>query len=375
MSLYTQYSKKIIRRVLNIPGFHTKRKIVVIESDDWGSIRMPSSETYHTLKSEGHRVENLSFNRYDSLASEKDLSELFNVLLSVKDKHGNPAKITANTIVANPDFKKIKASEYKSYFYEPFTDTLKRYSEHANAFNLWKEGIGAGVFQPQFHGREHLNVPRWMHALQNNLGKVRRAFDLEMYDLSEGAEVSENTFVDALNFSSETELEFQKQSLTEGLDLFETLFGFRSKTIIAPCYIWSNKLNHTLHLAGVKAFQGGWYQMEPMANAGHKMNRRFHFTGQKNKYNQLYMVRDVHFEPSIDADVDGISDAIERIELSFKNHKPAIISSHRINFIGFLNSENRDRNLIQFQKLLKEVVKRWPDVEFMSSDQLVDVMC
>ena len=26
-------------------GFHTKRKLVVIESDDWGSIRMPSKET------------------------------------------------------------------------------------------------------------------------------------------------------------------------------------------------------------------------------------------------------------------------------------------------------------------------------------------
>jgi len=37
--------KKIaMRNVANIPGWRTDRKIVVIESDDWGAIRMPSKE-------------------------------------------------------------------------------------------------------------------------------------------------------------------------------------------------------------------------------------------------------------------------------------------------------------------------------------------
>lgn len=35
------------RHFLNLPGWHTRRKIVVIESDDWGSIRMPSKEVKH----------------------------------------------------------------------------------------------------------------------------------------------------------------------------------------------------------------------------------------------------------------------------------------------------------------------------------------
>lgn len=36
----------ITHNLLNIPGWRTNRKIVVIESDDWGSIRMPSQEVY-----------------------------------------------------------------------------------------------------------------------------------------------------------------------------------------------------------------------------------------------------------------------------------------------------------------------------------------
>jgi hypothetical protein len=55
------------------------------------------------------------------LANETDLKALFEVLHSVNDKNGNPAIITANTIVANPGFDKISDSDYQEYHYEPFT--------------------------------------------------------------------------------------------------------------------------------------------------------------------------------------------------------------------------------------------------------------
>lgn len=41
---------KVKRYIQNLPGKSTKRKLVVIESDDWGSIRMPDKETYHNVK-------------------------------------------------------------------------------------------------------------------------------------------------------------------------------------------------------------------------------------------------------------------------------------------------------------------------------------
>lgn len=34
----------------NLPGWHTRRKIVVIESDDWGSIRMPEFENIRSIR-------------------------------------------------------------------------------------------------------------------------------------------------------------------------------------------------------------------------------------------------------------------------------------------------------------------------------------
>src|SRR5664279_2883782 len=100
--------QQISRRLSNIPGWRTKRKIVVIESDDWGAIRMASKEVLDKLIKAGVPIADCRFNNNDSLASEDDLSSLFEVLQSVKDKNSNPAVFTAVSVVANPDFNKIE---------------------------------------------------------------------------------------------------------------------------------------------------------------------------------------------------------------------------------------------------------------------------
>jgi hypothetical protein len=362
------------RNLLHLPGWHINRKIVVIESDDWGSIRMPSKQVYQDLLDKGIAVNNLSYNRYDSLASETDLSALFDVLHSVKDKNGRPAVITANTIVANPDFDKIRASGFSQYFYEPFTETLKRYPEHQKSFEIWKQGINAGVFKPQFHGREHLNVKRWLRALREDIGHVRLAFDYQMFDLSTDTSISQNSFMEALNFEDKKELEFQKTAIIEGTMLFERILGYRSISFIAPCYTWSNEINATLKDAGIQCFQGSWFQFEPVEGVDHKFRKVFHYTGQRNKLGQIYLVRNAAFEPSDAPDFDWTHDILSRAKIAFRLGKPLIIGSHRINYIGFIDQLNRKRNLPKLKNLLLELLKQWPDIEFMSSDELCNLI-
>lgn len=364
--------QSIYRNLANIPGFRTDRKIVVIESDDWGSIRMPSKHVYSTLLNNSYRVDELEYTKFDSLASETDLEKLFDVLNSTRDQYGNPAIITANTIVANPDFEKIRNNDFTEYYYEPFTETLKRYPEHSNSFSLWQKGIKEQVFKPQFHGREHLNVTRWMKDLRNNKKNIRFAFEMEMYDLSVSKQVSEDTYVESLFFENEKELDFQNESIISGLNLFENLFGFRSKTFIAPCYIWSNKLNKTLFDNGIEAFQGNWVQFEPAPQKNKRFIKHFHYLGQRNELGQVYLTRNVPFEPFKAIEYDWVADALNRIEIAFRWNKPAIVNTHRANYIGFVFPENRDKNLILLKKLLDGIVRKWPDVEFMSSDMLID---
>lgn len=72
----------------NFWGWNTDRKIVVIESDDWGSIRMPSKNVYQQCLQSGYQVDQIAYERYDSLASEDDLELLFDLLSSFKDQGG-----------------------------------------------------------------------------------------------------------------------------------------------------------------------------------------------------------------------------------------------------------------------------------------------
>ena len=48
--MFAEIKQNVSRNLSNLPGWRTKRHIVVIESDDWGSIRMSSKESFHKLK-------------------------------------------------------------------------------------------------------------------------------------------------------------------------------------------------------------------------------------------------------------------------------------------------------------------------------------
>jgi hypothetical protein len=69
---------------------------------------------------------------------------------------------------------------------------------------------------------------------------------------------------------------------------------------------------------------------------------------------------------------NNIKNCLKDIENSFFFRKPAIITCHRLNFIGAISPKNRDNNLDILNELLTAILKKWPDVTFMSSDQLVD---
>lgn len=363
----------ISRNLINIPGWRTNRKIIVIESDDWGSIRMPSKEVYQKLLEAGIKVNKCHFNSYDALASEDDLIRLFETLRNFKDLNGNHPVITANTIVANPDFRKIKDSGFKEYYYELFTETLKHYPKHSNAFELWKQGMTEGVFRPQFHGREHLNVKRWLKVLQSGSKETLMSFENEMFGISTSITTeSRKSFLAALDFDDISELEWQKEMLTDGLKLFEKLFGYSSKTYIATNYVWHPEVEKQLHYLGVKAIQGGNAQLIPDLNYQKKHVR--HKLGEKNQWGQSYLIRNVSFEPSQNEKKDWLNHCLKEIEIAFFWNKPAVFNSHRVNYIGFINESNRKKNLLILNQLLTAILKKWPNVEFMSSDQLTDLI-
>ena len=363
------------RHLINIPGWHTNRKIVVIESDDWGSIRMASKDAYNDLLKRGIPVDKSIYNRYDALECNDDLDSLFDVLDSVRDSQGNPAVLTVNTVMANPDFDKIRECDFMEYHYEPFIKTLERYPQHDRVYDLYKKGIINGLLKPQFHGREHVNVCHWMKDLQLSNQYTHIAFNMNMFSMNYSDEIKHcrEVYLDAFSATTYNERYELERVIKDGMSLFRELWGFSSVSSIAPCYIWNDEIEKILNAEGVKIMQGTTIQNLPLlTGAGYK--KKYHYTGQYNSLGQLYVVRNCFFEPSNSPSINNVSYCLKSIELAFKYHKPAIISSHRVNYMGLLEPSNREKNLKELAELLTSIICFWPDVEFMSTDQLGNIV-
>jgi hypothetical protein len=271
--------------------------------------------------------------------------------------------------MANPDFEKMEEEGKHLYKYEPFTETLKRYPEHEMSFSLWGEGMTAGLFRPQFHGREHLQVNRWLKGLSDPNSETSKLFGERLYAICSSVSTEERkSYMAAWEWDDEKDREFTLQAIEDGLRLFRNIFGYISLTAIAPNYTWNTEMEKVMHNYGVRYFQGGVVQRSPIVNGSKEIIRRY--TGQKNKLGQIYLVRNCRFEPSSDPDKDWVDSCLSEINTAFRWKKPAIIESHRVNFIGYINPENRDRNLKLLHELLTAILKKWPDVEFMTSVQL-----
>ncbi len=357
------------RNIINIPGSRFKRKIVVIESDDWGSIRMPSRDEYTRFVKRGMNLTDSDYNRLDTLESNKDLIALFEVLQGFRDATGRNPVLTANMVVGNPDFQKIRESEFSEYHFELVTETLKRYSGRDQVESLWRQGDDAGIFHPQFHGREHVNVVRWMEALQKRSKEIMFTFDHETTFSGDG----DYNFMEVLDYNTPDDMLKMKESLDEGMNLFEGLFGFRSKSFIPPCYTWNSEVEETLFAGGVRYLQGIVMQLLPTGSFGN-YKKRYHYLGKRNSFGQYYIIRNSFFEPSFTTSYDPVGECLNRINIAFKWNKPAVISSHRINYMGSLEERNRQNNLQMLSELLKKIQKQWPEVEFMSSDELGDLI-
>lgn len=362
---------KILHKPLRyLLGKKNKRKLIVFESDDWGSIRMPNKKVRDILAKKIPQILNDPYSYYDTLESYDDISALTEVLIKHKNTKGQKPILTVNTILTNPAFQKIKEDNFSNYYYETFEKTILRYYGEGTLKN-WFNAVEEKLFYPQLHGREHVHVLQWLQELKINKN-LNLAFNYETYsipvDNTQG--YKRKNLLSSLNLSGlENEDKYHADYLTVGYNLFKDIFGYASESFIATKYVWNEQHEQILSSLGVKYLQGIGYQYMPINRSN--LKKKFHYTGQKNKFGQYYLVRNAFFEPSIEPNKDWVDECLSRIELAFKFKKPAIIGTHRVNFIGSIEESNRTKNLKLFDKLLQSILKKWPDVEFTTSDKIL----
>lgn len=364
---------QVIRNVANIPGWSTRRKLLVIESDDWGSIRMRSLQDKKAMEQKGFDFKNQPFNRFDALESNDDLSSLLEVLSRHKDRQGRFAVLTALMNVANPDFEAIERSDFQSYHYEPFTETLRRYPNHHRVFEIYSEAQRSKLISLEFHGREHLNYQRWMRRLQEGNKSLHMAFQHGVTGVHLGIHgESLGDMQAAFDPELASDLFGMASSLSDGLDLFNRLWNRRARYFVPTNGPFNLLFDQTLKANGIEFIHRERLHRDVFADGETQLNLRFNYLGRKNGYGQYLFLRNAFFEPF--ENKDALSGALLGIERAFRWGKPAILLTHRVNYIGSIEESNRTSGLRQLDCLLSEILKRWPDVEFISSSELGDLI-
>ncbi|MCF6222647.1 MAG: polysaccharide (de)acetylase [Flavobacteriaceae bacterium] len=366
----------LLNNIKNIYGWKTKRKIVVFSVDDYGNVRLDSIKARKNMDKAGLKV--LSrFDALDTLETREDLEILFETLSSVKDKNKRSAVFTPFALPCNINFEAMAKDGNIKYIYETLPETYQKLeTKDANAYsgtwNLWQEGIKNGLLHPQFHGREHLNLKVFKEKLHQKDHELRTALQNRSYTSIFKSGYDTIGYTAAFDFWEESENEVLKDILIDGLNQFERVYGYRAKHFTPPTTKIHPIHHQLLKENGIDMIDINLIHQQHIGSGRYKKSTNY--TGKKTKTGQIYIVRNVVFEPTHKRGFDWVNYSLKQVEAAFRWHRPAIISSHRVNFCGHIDPKNREKGIKALKELLKRIVRKWPEVEFMSSVELGEFM-
>ncbi len=369
--MFSRLKKNIILNAKNLMGWKTNRKIIVFSVDDYGNVRLDSKEAGRRMENAGLKATS-RFDIYDTLETRQDLQALYKVLASVKGKKGRHAVFTPFALPCNINFEKMEEEGYQEYRYELLPQTFKKLSasdpkSYENTWELWQEGIDKRFMRPQFHGREHFSLKVFNKKLEERDHELLTALKSRSYSRLSHSGYPHIRYTAAFDIEEESDLKAFKEIIESGLNYFEQVFGYRANVFTPPAQGYHESLLPILKKSGIEIIDRPLYKKMHIGNGDYKSE--INYTRYNKDEGNIYTVRNVVFEPN-DREIDWPSYAMKQIEAAFRWNRPAIISSHRVNFCGHISEENRNIGLGALQELLNRIVSRWPGVEFMAADEL-----
>ncbi len=360
----------------NLFGWRTKRKIVVFSVDDYGNVRLNSKKAREAMDSAGIKAQT-RFDRLDSLETRKDLEMLYDVLKSVKDSNGKHAIFTPFAMPCNLDFEKIAESGFREFHNETLPVTFEKLSEqqpeaYDGAWKLWQQGMDEGLMVPQFHGREHLNLKVFEEMLAKRDPQVMIPLKNRSYTGFTDSGYSSIAEMAAFDFWKAEENERFGEIIRDGINKFEEVYGVRPVHITPPVYNIHPSQYPVLKECGIRYIDTALVKKEHRGEGKYKTV--LNYTGKRNSEAQYYIVRNVVFEPIEEKGIDWVPYTLKQIETAFSWNRPAVISSHRVNFCGHIDPANREKGLCALRELLKRITEKWPEVEFMAANELGDLV-
>lgn len=358
---------RLVNLLKNIPGYRTNRRLLAFAVDDYGNLRVKDKASQIEFHNAGMPKRSI-FDMLDTLETADDLSALFDVLESFRDINSNPVCFTPYALCCNPNYQEMARNDFAEYKNELLTETFSKVPGGMQSWEAWKYGIKSRLFVPAFHGREHLNVRLVSDALKHKDPKIRIAFQLGSFSNVEQKKYP--SYYAAFDQVDYSDTALHKDIIVDGLQKFEQVFGFRAINFNAPGGRESHDLHQTLIDNGIEFIDSGFEKLITLPQG--KVQKEYMWMGKKTKTGLRVVLRNGVFEPASNS--RALESAFSQIATAFRLGKPAVISSHRFNFSGSIDENNRKKSLADLKKLLSLVQKAYPNVEFVSTAELGNIM-
>ncbi len=349
------------RSLLPVEGFAFGRPLVVLQSDDWGRVGVRDWEGWGELRD---LVVNLGERSYDfySLETAEDVAAVVSVLQRHRDSTGRPACLGMNFILANVDFAKVSANNFRQIYLRSLADGLPDGWKRPGLFEAYREGISAGVLSPTLHGtthfcrpvvERHLNDAGERGVLLRTLWKAGIPYihwrmpwiGFEYWDPEQTGEEA---------FLTSTVQQSWIDSAVEG---FTRFFSITPRSACAPGYRANRSTHDAWAKRGIRVAQNGPDSAMPP-----------HFDGN----GILHLYRSMDFEPAAGQEF-SMDACVRTAEDCFAHGLPAIVSVHSINFHSTVK-DFRSRTIELLDEFLAALEAKHPDLLYVRDEDLYDLV-
>lgn len=360
MSLVRQLWERS-RSLLPLEGFSFNRPLLLLQSDDWGRVGLRDHEVLERLRAAGLSLGQRPYDLY-SLESADDVAGLARTLKGHRDRSGRVACMTMNFLMANLDFAKMAAQEFRKVHLYPLCEGLLDDWHRPRLFEAYRDGVEAGIFYPALHGETHFCRPAVERMLEDGGERTELLKTLWSagvpyihwrmpwigYEYWDPERPSRRRFLT---------VDEQNHRIGSAVGYFARLFSTLPRSACAPGYRSNEDTHHAWQQYGVRVAQNGPGTGRPP---------------HLDTFELLHLYRTLDFEPAIEKDL-SVEDKVHAISDCFAKGIPAVVSIHAINFQTSI-VDFRTRTLELLDRFLSAVEEKHPDVLYVHDGDIYDLV-
>lgn len=363
---------QLIKQLGLLGVWRPNKRIVVFESDDWGSTRMENPDIQAYFFKKYPELRQSWMDVYDALETPQNINDLSSAADEISDYIGKPFCITLLLNSHNAHVGEISRSAYTRYYHEDFLSSAQRiFGGGASLKSAYLRALAGRSIEIQLHGQEHVQRSVLLHLLNNrNLKDFKEDFSYGYYAslFHKGKYTPTQLRATFYPFLSD-DYTWQINSLSDSMDFLKLQFNCNTDYLVPPNGPVSFEVLKKLKHLGINGL------VSPL------VNKTFYFKrlqiplyapmGLSSLSGCVYINRNVPFEPRRTFATNVVEGALSKVKRLLEDGYPAVITSHRANYTDFLCNRGYYQSFELLKKLILSINRLFPDTLFLSSSQLV----